>query len=314
MCEFNQTQVTQIKLLGFQGLYKFRILLFIGFLLTYIMILSGNILLIVLVSVVDQLKIPMFFFLKHLATSDVVLTTSVLPITLEVIIKDERQLPLVGCITQLYCFGICSYFQCFLIAIMSYDRYLAICNPLRYPSLMNSQICLQVIIGLYVFVFILVSSEIIVIYRLNYCGLNYIDHFFCDLGPVVELSTSDISGLMLQDFISSSIAIFLPFAFINTTYIWILATILKISSAYGRRKAFSTCSTHMATVCTFYGTLIVVYIAPSDESSSYMNKYRSLLYIVVSPLFNPIIYSLRNNEIRRVLHKTLVNFRTFAWK
>ncbi|XP_072254937.1 olfactory receptor 5G9-like [Pyxicephalus adspersus] len=314
MCEFNQTQVTHIKLLGFRGLYKFRFFLFFAFLLTYIMILSGNILIIVLVSVIDQLKIPMFFFLKYLAISDVLLTTTVLPVTLEVIIKDKVEIPLAGCITQLYSAGFFSSLQCFLFAIMSYDRYLAICNPLRYPSLMNAYICLQVIIGLYVFVFILVSSEIIVIYRLNYCGLNYIDHFFCDLGPVVELSTSDISGLMLQDFISSSIAIFLPFAFIITTYIWILVTILKISSANGRRKAFSTCSSHMATVCAFYGTLIVVYMAPSDESSSYMNKYKSLLYIVVSPLLNPIIYSLRNNEIRRVLHKTLVKFRTFARK
>ncbi|XP_072254935.1 olfactory receptor 5P81-like [Pyxicephalus adspersus] len=314
MCEFNQTQVTQIKLLGFRGLYKFRILLFIGFLLTYIMILSGNMLIMVLVSVVDQLKIPMFFFLKHLATSDVLLTTSVLPMTLEVIIKDERQLPLVGCITQLYCFGICSYLQCFLIATMSYDRYLAICNPLRYPSLMNTHVCLQVIIWLCVFVFILLSSEMIVVYRLNYCGPNFIDHFFCDFGPIVDLSTSDTSALMLQDFFISIITIFLPFAFIIITYICILVTILKISSAYGRKKAFSTCSSHLTLVGAFYGALIIVYMTPSDDSSSYINKYRSLLYVVVSPLINPIIYSLRNHEIKTALQKTFTNFNYFVQK
>ncbi|KAM5171537.1 olfactory receptor 5P68-like [Mantella aurantiaca] len=309
MCEFNQTQVTQIKLLGFRGLYKFRILLFIVFLLTYIIILSGNVLIITLVAMVDQLKIPMFFLLKHLATSDVLMTTSVVPMTLEVIIKDEGRVSLVGCIIQLYFFGFCGYSQCLLIAVMSYDRYLAICNPLRYSSLMNSRVFSQLIIGLWLFVALLVSSEIAVIFQFNYCGLNFIDHFFCDFGPVVKLSTSDISALMLQDFVISIATIFLPFAYIIITYVCILVTILKISSTSGRRKAFSTCSSHLAMVCAYYGTLIIVYIVPSEESSTDTNKYRSLLYTVVSPLMNPIIYSLRNHEIRRALQKILANFK-----
>ncbi|KAM5171536.1 olfactory receptor 5P68-like [Mantella aurantiaca] len=309
MCEFNQTQVLQIKLLGFRGFYKFRIVLFVVFFLAYIIILSGNVLIIMLVATVDQLKIPMFFLLKHLATFDVLLTTSVVPMTLEVIIKDEGRLSLVGCIIQLCFFGFCIYSQCFLIAVMSYDRYLAICNPLRYSSLMNSRVFSQLIIGLWVFVAILVSSEIAVIFQFNYCGLNSIDHFFCDLGPVVKLSTSDISALMLQDFVISIVTIFLPFAFIIITYIFILVTILKISSTSGRRKAFSTCSSHLTIVCTYYGTLIIVYATPSEESSINTNKYRSLLYIVVSPLMNPIIYSLRNHEIKRALKKILINFK-----
>ncbi|XP_073480302.1 olfactory receptor 2D2-like [Aquarana catesbeiana] len=314
MCDPNQTQVTQIKLLGFQGLYKFRILLFIVFLLTYMMILSGNILIIFLVTTVDQLKFPMYFFLKYLATSDVLMTTSVVPMALDIILKDEGRLSLDICITQLYFFCICSYLQCFLIAIMSYDRYLAICNPLRYPSLINSHVCLQVIIGLCFCVIILVSSELIMIYRFDYCGLNYIDHFFCDFFPVVELSTSDTSSLKLQDFIISIITICLPFAFIIITYICIIVTILKISSAHGRRKAFSTCSSHVTLVGAFYGALIIVYMTPSDESSSYMNKYRSLLYVMVSPLINPIIYSLRNRDIKAALQKTLADFRNFVRK
>ncbi|KAM5171532.1 olfactory receptor 5P81-like [Mantella aurantiaca] len=309
MCEFNQTQVTQIKLLGFRGLYKFRILLFMVFLLTYVMILSGNVLIIMLVATVDQLKIPMFFLLKHLATSDVLLTTTVIPMTLEVIIKNEGRVSLVGCITQLYFFVCCGFSQCFLIAVMSYDRYLAICNPLRYSSLLNSRVFSQLIIGLWGFVAILASSEIVVIFQFNYCGLNSIDHFFCDFGPVVKLSTSDISALMLQDIVISIVTIFLPFAFIIITYICILVTILKISSTSGRRKAFSTCSSHLAMVCAYYGTLIIVYVAPSEESSTNTNTYKSLLYIVVSPLMNPIIYSLRNHEIKRALKKILVNFK-----
>ncbi|CAI9605975.1 unnamed protein product [Staurois parvus] len=308
MCEPNQTQVTQIKLLGFQGLYKFKIPLFIAFLLTYLMIISGNVLIILLVTTVDQLKIPMYFFLKYLATSDVLLTTSVVPMTLDIILKDEGRLSLDVCITQLYFFCICSYLQCFLIATMSYDRYLAICNPLRYTSLMNSHVCFQVIIGLCFFVTILVSSEMIVIYRYDYCGLNYIDHFFCDFFPLVELSSSDTSGLKLQDFIIAIITICLPFAFIIMTYICIVVAILKISSVHGRRKAFSTCSSHVTLVGAFYGALIIVYMTPSDEGSSHLNKYRSLLYVVVSPLINPIIYSLRNREIKAALQKSLNRF------
>ncbi|KAM9313332.1 olfactory receptor 5P68-like [Gastrophryne carolinensis] len=316
MCEFNQTQVTLIRLLGFQGLYKFRLLLFMVFLLTYLTILSGNLLIIILVATVQKLKNPMFFFLKHLATSDILMTTSVLPLALDVIIKDEggKDISLAGCIMQLYCFGICSYLQCFLIAAMSYDRYLAICHPLQYPLLMNAQVCLQLIIGLWTLAVSLVSSEIILVCRFDFCGLNCIDHFFCDFGPLVELSTSDISALMLQDFIISIGTIFLPFVFIIVTYLYILVTILKISSACGQRKAFSTCSSHLTTVCSFYGSLIIVYMVPSDESSTSLNKYRSLLYIVVSPLMNPIIYSLRNHEIKKALQKMFSNVNTFAWK
>ncbi|CAI9613078.1 unnamed protein product [Staurois parvus] len=276
------------------------------------MILSGNLLIITLVATVDQLKIPMFFLLKHLATSDVLLTTCVVPMTLEVIIKDEGRVSLAGCITQLYFIGTCSCSQSFIIAVMSYDRYLAICNPLRYSSLMNSHIFSQLIIGLWVLVIILMSSEMIVEFQFNYCDLNFIDHYFCDFGPLVKLSTSDISALMLQDFVISIVTIFVPFTFIIVTYVCILVTILKISSIYGQRKAFSTCSSHLAVVCAYYGTLITVYVVPTDESSTNMNKYRSLLYTVVSPLMNPIIYSLRNHEIKRALQKMMATFKTFV--
>ncbi|XP_073480313.1 olfactory receptor 5G3-like [Aquarana catesbeiana] len=314
MCEFNQTQIMQIRLLGFQGLHKFRVLLFMVFLLTYFIILSGNLLIITLVATVDQLKIPMFFLVKHLATSDVLLTTSVLPMTLEVIIKDEVRVSLYGCITQLYVIGTCNCSQCFIIALMSYDRYLAICNPLRYSSLMNSHVFSQLIIGLWVLVIVLMLSEMIVQFQYNYCGLNSLDHYFCDFGPLVKLSTSDTSALMLQDFVISFVTIFLPFTFIIVTYICILVTILKISSMYRQRKAFSTCSSHLAVVGAYYGTLFTVYLAPSHESSTNMNKYGSLLYTVVSPLMNPIIYSLRNHEIKRGLQKMMVTFKTFVRK
>ncbi|KAM4038620.1 olfactory receptor 5P81-like [Anomaloglossus baeobatrachus] len=314
MCEENQTQVTQIRLLGFQSLSKYKTLVFIVFIFTYICILGGNLLIIILVTIIDHLKTPMFFFLKHLSIADVLLTTSVIPMMLDIIFVEEGILSFWGCLIQLYVFGIFGFIQCFLIAIMSFDRYLAICHPLRYSSLMSPDLCLGLVIGSWFLVTVLISSGFILIIQFNFCGLNSIDHFFCDFGPVVELATSDTSVVILQDFVISIFLIFLPFAFIIISYVCILFTILKISSTYGKRKAFSTCSSHLTTVCAYYGTLIAVYMTPSDESSSNINKYRSLLYLVVTPLMNPIIYSLRNNEIKRAMQKLMSLTIQNGWK
>ncbi|XP_068129415.1 olfactory receptor 10A7-like [Hyperolius riggenbachi] len=301
MCEANQTQVTQIFLLGFQGLYKFKLVFFVGFLLSYILVLSGNFLIITLVTTTDHLKIPMFIFLKHLALTDILLTTTVVPLMLHIILVDEGTLPFIGCIAQLYYLGIFGCVQTLLITAMSYDRYLAICNPLRYASIMNLHVCLRLVVGLWFSGTLVMSSEIIVVCQLYFCGLNYIDHFFCDYGPIVELSTSDKFYFVIQDIISSIVMIASPFAFMVITYACISLSIMRISSANGRRKAFSTCSSHLTTVCTYYGTLIIVYVIPTDYSSVNINKYMSLLYLVVTPIMNPIIYSLRNREIKRTL-------------
>ncbi|XP_075061783.1 olfactory receptor 5P81-like [Mixophyes fleayi] len=306
MCEDNQTEATMFLLLGFQGLYKYKILLFIVFLLSYIVVLNGNLVLIVLVSTSDHLKVPMFIFLKHLTVADVLITSTIIPMMLDIILRDVKELSVTGCILQLYFFVIFESLQCFIIVIMSYDRYLAICNPMRYNSIMVPHVCLKMIVGSWLLVFIL-ASETIMVCQLHFCGLNYIDHYFCDFGPIVELSSSDTSILLLVDSVISTLIFFIPFFLIIITYIIIFFTILKISSNSGRKKAFSTCSSHLATVCAYYGTLMTIYMAPSDESSFNTNKFRSLLYIVVTPMMNPIIYSLRNHEIRRTLQKMIVN-------
>ncbi|XP_075061805.1 olfactory receptor 10A7-like [Mixophyes fleayi] len=306
MCEDNQTEVTVFVLLGFQGLYKYKLLLFIVFLLSYIVILNGNLVLIVLVSTSDHLKVPMYIFLKHLAVADVLITSTSIPMMLDIILKDKKEVSVTGCFIQLYMFILFGSLQCFLIVIMSYDRYLAICNPMHYNSIMVPHVCLKMIAGSWFLVFIS-TSEIIMVCQLHFCGLNYIDHYFCDFGPIVELSSSDTSMLLLVDFFVSFLVVFIPFFLILITYIIIIFTILNISSNSGRQKAFSTCSSHLATVCAYYGTLITVYLIPSDESAFITKKFRSLLYIVVTPMMNPIIYSLRNHEIRRTLQKSIIN-------
>ncbi|KAM4749311.1 olfactory receptor 6N1-like [Rhinophrynus dorsalis] len=310
MCDDNQTQVTEILLLGFQHLINFKIPLFTVFLLIYIVILGGNFLIIFLVTTSEHLKTPMFYFLKNLGLADVLLTTNIVPMMLNIILHDEITISLVSCIAQLYFFGVSGFVQCFLLAVMSYDRYLAICNPLHYISIMEPSVCLGLVIGSWLLVFVLISSEIIMVCQLHFCGLNYINHFFCDFGPVVALSTSDTSVLMLQDFIISIPMIFVPFVLIILTYIGIFITILRFPTNIGRKKSFSTCSSHLTVVCTYYGTLIIVYMGSSVENSVNINKFLSLFYIVITPFMNPIIYSLRNKELRGALKKY---FKMIGW-
>ncbi|OCT90840.1 olfactory receptor 11L1 [Xenopus laevis] len=302
MCKANETEVTNIVLLGFNDLNKSKTPLFIFFLLLYSVILCGNVLIICLVSCNEHLQVPMFFFLKHLGLADILLTSNIVPMMLHIILNDEMIAALVGCICQLYIYGL-STVQCFLLALMSYDRYLAICYPLHYISIMSLDVCLLFVVLCWLLVFVLITSEIVLVYRLDFCGFNQIDHFFCDFGPLVALSTSDTSVLTVVDFIYSVLIISVPFIFIIGTYVCIFITIFKMNSKTGRKKTFSTCSSHLTVVCTYYGTQIIVYMGPAGENSTNMRKFLSLMYVVIAPFMNPIIYSLRNKEIRETLRK-----------
>ncbi|XP_053319915.1 olfactory receptor 11L1-like [Spea bombifrons] len=306
MCEDNKTEVIEFVLLGFQGLHNYRFLLFVVFLLLYVAILTGNLLIIILVTVNDHLDIPMFYFVKHLALADVVVTTCIVPLMLDVIILEERKISFVGCIVQLYVFVNSLSVQCLLLAVMSYDRYLAICNPLSYALIMVPNVCFLLVLGSWLLVFIMGLSEMFLLCQLYFCGRNDINHFFCDLGPLVKLSTSDTSRFLMLDLIMSIPILFSPLVFIITTYILIFFTIVNIPSKVGREKFFSTCGPHLITVCTYYGTLIMVYMVQSGENFFNINKFRSLLYIVGTPLMNPIIYSFRNQELKAALRKVFI--------
>ncbi|KAM4749410.1 olfactory receptor 6P1-like [Rhinophrynus dorsalis] len=212
-------------------------------------------------------------------------------------------MPFVGCFTQLYFFGASAATECILLSVMSYDRYLAICNPLRYSSLMSFQRYLRLVLCSWVMGFILTLSTVLRVLELQFCGPNVIDHFFCDLAPLLKLSCSDTSFFDLMNFVIGFPITFLPLMFIIATYIYIFHTILKIPSASGRQKAFYTCSSHLTVVSIYYGTLIAAYMFHSKEHSLNLNKLLSFLYTVVTPFLNPIIYSLRNKDIKTVLAK-----------
>ncbi|XP_018428017.1 PREDICTED: olfactory receptor 11A1-like [Nanorana parkeri] len=297
----NETSVKEFWLLGFQNAHNLKIPLFILFLAIYISILFGNLLIIVLVLGSRNLNAPMYVFLSNLSWSDIILTTVVIPTMLSVLLKNGESISFSGCISQLYLFGSSAITECFLHTVMSYDRYLAICYPLHYLQVMDFKLQLLLIAGSWIFAFLLTMITVSQMWQLHFCGPNVIDHFLCDPTTLLELSCSDTSVIELENLILGLPVTLLPLGFIIVTYAFILITILKITSSAGRQKAFSTYSSHMAVVCIYYGTLITLYVIPSKGLSVDVTKVQSLLYTVVTPLFNPIIYSLRNKEIKTVI-------------
>ncbi|XP_073403094.1 olfactory receptor 1468-like [Dendrobates tinctorius] len=301
MCNENQTAVKEFLLLGFPSLHNLKNLFFSLVLLIYSIIIAVNVLLIILVKISSSLQLPMYFFLQNLALADIFLTTNVVPKMLQVILWDVVSIPFFECMAQFYFHSVAGIVECFLLTAMSYDRYLAICYPLHYFSIMNFRFQIQLAAWSWTLGFLVMVFEMFFIWDLEFCGYNTIDFFFCDFTPLLELSSSDITSVVLEDFIFSIPVIISPFIFIIVTYIFIIITILKMASRHGRKKAFSTCSSHLSIVCTYYGTLIAIYVVPSEGTS--LNRFRSLLYILLTPLCNPVIYSLRNQEIKNSIRK-----------
>ncbi|XP_053318884.1 olfactory receptor 11L1-like [Spea bombifrons] len=299
----NLTRVTEIHLLGFQTSRSIKVGLFVLVFTMFCVTIVGNLLIIVLVSRSRNLHSPMYFFLTQLSISDILLTTDIVPNML------RGMMPLVGCLAQLYFFGVSECFECLILAVMSYDRYLAICHPLHYISLMSHLLSLRVIIVTWIVSFSVPLIETVTTSKLVFCGPNVIDHFFCDLFPLWELSCSDILIGQIEVTILGIPIIISPFILIAISYTYIFFTILKIQSITGRQKAFSTCSSHLTVVFIYYGTLISIYVLPTRGQSLIVSKVLSLLYTVVTPMLNPIIYSLRNKDIKEALRKYVKNTR-----
>ncbi|XP_053319981.1 olfactory receptor 10A7-like [Spea bombifrons] len=305
----NHTEVTEFMLLGFRSHHILTLVLFVLFLVIYILTLVENLMIIILVANVPSLKSPMYVFLTQLSTSDILLTTNIVPNTLHVIINEGSTISVTGCITQFYIHCVLTAAECFLLTVMSYDRYLAICRPLHYTSVMHLRLQLQLIILCWLSAFIVILPIVLLMNNLDFCGPHIIDHYFCDLAPVLELSCSDSTIVELVDFSLGIPFLLSPFFFILFTYIYIFITIIGISGTIGRQKAFSTCSSHLIVVCTYYGTLIMVYMFPSNGQTSNDSKIMSILYTMGTSFVNPIIYSLKNKEIMKNLLKYLTNIR-----
>ncbi|KAM9312333.1 olfactory receptor 2D3-like [Gastrophryne carolinensis] len=306
MCSENQTMVTELLLLGFQNTSKIKILMFSLIVLIYICTVVGNLLIILMVSTTDILHRPMYLFISSLALADLTLSNTVVPNMLFVIWLEGSTITMKGCITQYVFVVLSACAQCWLLMIMSLDRYLAICLPLRYSSIMTINVSLCLILISWV-PGIILNFEAILIYQLQFCTSNVIDHFFCDFAPLLALSSTDVSIIQWFDFSVDIFIICPPVLCIVMSYICIFFVILQISSASGKMKAFSTCSSHLIVVCSYFVSLIMVYMAPNNESFRYENKLRSLLFVALTPFANPIVYSLRNYEIKEAIKRMAKN-------
>ncbi|XP_067393393.1 olfactory receptor 6N1-like [Emydura macquarii macquarii] len=304
----NQTTITEFLLLGFGDLPQLQTLLFLIFLVIYIVTMAGNILIIALVVADQHLHTPMYVFLGNLASLETCYASTLLPRMLASLLSGDKSMSVSSCLTQLYFFGSLVVTECCLLSVMSYDRYLAICKPLHYAALMNGRFCLQLVAGCWTGGFVSVAILISMISQLTFCGPSEIDHFFCDLSPIIGLACSDTHTLEVSAFIHSSIFTLPPFLLTLTSYVCIISTILRIPSTTGREKAFSTCSSHLIVVTIFYGTLVIVYLLRDFDALRDLNKVLSVFYGVLTPLVNPLIYSLRNREVKEALRKAVLRF------
>ncbi|XP_039353535.1 olfactory receptor 11A1-like [Mauremys reevesii] len=307
----NQTSITEFILLGFGSLQELQTPLFLLFLMIYIVTMAGNILIIALIVTDQNLHTPMYFFLGNLSCLETCYTSTILPRMLAGLLTRDRTISIAGCFVQYYFFGCLAGSECYLLAAMSYDRYLAICKPLHYTMMMNGRFCLLLITVSWIICFVINSIIIFLLSHLIFCGPNEIDHFFCDLTPLINVSCSDTERIELLAFILSSLIALGPFLLTLTSYMCIIATIVRIPSASRRHKAFSTCSSHLIVVTIFYGTLILVYLLPKTHTLRDLNKLFSLFYTVLTPLANPLIYSLRNKEVSKALSKGVREFTDF---
>ncbi|XP_014382538.1 olfactory receptor 10A4-like [Alligator sinensis] len=301
----NQTVFPEFVLLGLSGLPELQALLFLVFLMSYITALMGNFFIFSLSLADPALHTPMYFFLRNLSFLEIFYTSVTLPKMLANLISDDKTISLIGCATQMYFLLFLGGTECFLLGVMAYDRYTAICHPLRYSCIMNNTRCTVMAAASWLSGIFMSFGETSVIFIFPFCGSHEINHFFCDIPPVLKLACGDTFLSEVVVFVVALIFITFPFVLILVSYLLIITTIMKMPSAEGRHKAFSTCSSHLVVVTLFYGTGIVMYLRPNSAYSPDIDKLLSLFYTVVTPMLNPIIYSLRNKEVKGALKRVI---------
>ena len=304
--QWNQTTLVDFILLGFSDIPDLQGFLFGVFLIMYTIILMGNSLIIIITKMDPSLQTPMYFFLGNFSSLEICYVSVTVPRLLIDLCSQNRNIPFLACAAQMYFFLVFGDTECLLLTSMAYDRYVAICNPLLYPLLMNSRLCVQLATGCWVSgvpVHIVLTYQI---FSLPFCGSNQLNHFFCDIPPVLKLACGDTLLTETLVYVVAVLVVTVPFMLILGSYVRIIETILKLPSATGRAKAFSTCSSHLMVVALFFGSGLITYLRPKSSHSIGMDKFLSLFYTIVTPMFNPMIYCLRNKEVMVALRKFLL--------
>lgn len=297
----NQTTVTEFILLGFSATKRLEPLIFASFCITYTIALLGNLVIIILVCYDHSLHSPMYIFIANLSFLETLYTTTVIPKMLVNFMNQRKSISSQNCILQAYFYFSAGSSEFFLLAVMSFDRYIAICNPLRYTAIMNTSFCIKLLAASWMWGYFVVITPTTLLGQLHFCGSNTINHFFCDVDPLLKLACSDTKTIEIINFVNSALLLLGSLLVTGISYIFIIATVIYIPSAKGRQKAFSTCASHLIVVILFYGSSIFIYVQPQKTRSLDLNKMASILNTVITPLLNPFIYCLRNKQVKEAL-------------
>ncbi|NXI66257.1 OR6M1 protein, partial [Anseranas semipalmata] len=301
----NTTSVTEFILVGFPNSHEVEIVFFVVFLFVYLVTVLANTLIIVLIYIDCNLHSPMYYFLRNFCFIEIFTTSAVVPKMLAIVLSEKKTISFAGCFSQLYFYFFLVAAEFILFAIMSYDRYVAICNPLRYPTIMTGRVCNQLILCAWVGGLVMILPSVVLKARLPYCGPNVIDHYFCDSAPLLHLACTDIWLVELNDLVVSLVLLLGSLALTAASYVWIISTILRIPSKQGRQKASATCASHFIVVSLGFGISIFIYLRPSQMNSVHLNKTLSLLPSIVTPLLNPFVFSLRNEQMKEAFKNAL---------
>ncbi|XP_063797640.1 olfactory receptor 5V1-like [Pseudophryne corroboree] len=301
----NCTVQRDFHLLAFSISEDLQLLLFTGILVMYLLTVLGNLIITGLIYVTPQLHTPMYYFLCNLSVLDIVYVSSVLPKFLSILVMGDARIVFPACITQMFFFTFCVGAEFLLLASMAYDRYVAICVPLRYTIILTKLLCITLFSISWMVGFFNALTHAVLVSTLSFCNSQDISHFYCDLKTMIALSSCDITDIQMLVSVECVFLGLTPFVLILTSYSSIIATIIKIRSSAGRVKAFSSCSSHLTIVILFYGTSLVSYMVPESQHSPEQDKFLSLLYTAVVPMLNPLVYTLRNKQVLRSLDNIL---------
>ncbi|XP_075398978.1 olfactory receptor 1C1 [Tenrec ecaudatus] len=307
----NLTVIGEFVLLGLSLSVEQQHQLSALFLCMYVVTVAGNMLIILGIVRDSCLHSPMYFFLSNLAFVDICFTSTTVPQMVVNTLSSSKTISFSCCLTQLFFFISFVNMDSFLLCVMAYDRYVAICHPLRYTTLMNPRVCVHLVAGSWMVTFLHALLHTSLMARLSFCSSNTIHHFFCDLNPLLKLSCSDVSFNILLIFTVGGLLALTPLICILISYGFIFSTILKITSTQGKQRAFSTCGCHLSVVVLFYGTASAVYFSPSSTHTPLRDTLSAIMYTVVTPMLNPFIYSLRNTDMKKALQKTFAKGRAF---